>query len=89
MSQGLNKVLIIGQQRRNPEMRYTPIGHPITTFNVGAHGCWNTSDDERLSKTEWFNVVTWSNLAELCKRYLLNGNLVFFEGRLHARPWED
>ena len=89
MSLGLNKVLIIGQLGRNPEMRYTPSGRPVTTFNVGAHRSWNTSDGERRSEIEWFNVVAWSNLAEICKRYLSNGCVVFIEGRLHTRHWED
>lgn len=85
MSRGLNKVLIIGQLGRNPEMRYTPSGRPITTFNVGAHRSWNTSDGERRSEIEWFNAVAWSNLAEICKRYLSNCSLVFVEGDcIHA-----
>ena len=89
MSRGLNKVLIIGQLGRSPEMRYTPSGRPVTTFNVGAHRSWNTSDGERRSEIEWFNVVAWSNLAETCKQYLSNGSLVFIEGRLHTRIWKD
>ncbi len=89
MSRGLNKVLIIGQLGRNPEMRYTPSGRPITTFNVGAHRSWNTSDGERRSEIEWYKVVEWSNLAEICIQYLSNGNLVFVEGRLHTRHGED
>ena len=89
MSRGLNKVFIIGQLGRSPEMHYTPSGRPVTTFNVGAHRSWNTSDGERRSEIEWFNVVAWSNLAETCKQYLSNGCLVFIEGRLHTRHWED
>lgn len=89
MSRGFNKVLIIGQLGRNPEMRYTPSGRPVTSFNVGAHRSWNTSDGERRSEIEWYNVVEWSNLAEICIQYLSNGNLVFVEGRLHTRHGED
>ena len=89
MSRGLNKVMIIGHLGRNPEMRYTPSGRPVTTFSVGANRSWNTSDGERRSETEWFNVVAWSNLAEICKQYLVKGQLVYIEGRLQTRQWED
>ena len=89
MSRGLNKVLIIGHLGRDPEMRYTPSGRPVTTFSVGASRSWNTSDGERRSETEWFNVVAWSNLAEICKQYLVKGQLVYVEGRLQTRQWED
>ena len=89
MSRGLNKVLIIGNLGRDPEMRYTPSGRPVTTFSVGASRSWNTSDGERRTETEWFNVVAWSNLAEICKQYLTKGQLVYIEGRLQTRKWED
>ena len=89
MSRGVNKVMIIGHLGRNPEMRYTPSGRPVTTFSVGASRSWNTSDGERRTETEWFNVVAWSNLAEICKQYLVKGQLVYIEGRLQTRQWED
>jgi len=89
MTRGLNKVLIIGRVGRDPEMRYTPSGRPVTTFNVGATRSWNTSEGERRSETEWFNVVAWSNLAEICKQYLSRDRLVYIEGRLQTRQWED
>lgn len=89
MTRGLNKVLIIGRVGRDPEMRYTPSGRPVTTFNVGATRSWNTSEGERRSETEWFNVVAWRNLAEICKQYLSRDRLVYIEGRLQTRQWED
>jgi len=89
MTRGLNKVLIIGSVGRDPEMRYTPSGRPVTTFSVGATRSWNTSEGERKSETEWFNVVAWSTLAEICKQYLVKGRLVYLEGRLQTRNWED
>lgn len=89
MSRGLNKVLIIGRLGRDPEMRYTPSGRPVTTFNVGASRTWNTSEGERRTETEWFNVVAWSNLAEICKQHLCKDRLVYIEGRLQTRYWED
>ncbi len=89
MSRGLNKVMIIGNLGREPEMRYTPSGRPVTTFSVATSRTWNTSEGEKHVETEWFNVVAWSNLAEICKQYLTKGQQVYIEGRLQTRHWED
>ena len=89
MSRGLNKVMIIGHLGRDPEMRYTPSGRPVTTFTAATSRSWNTVDGERHQETEWFNVVAWGNLAEICKQYLTKGQQVYIEGRLQTRRWED
>lgn len=89
MSRGLNKVMIIGRLGRDPEMRYTPSGRPVTTFSLATSRTWNTSDGERRTETEWFNVVAWGSLAEICKQYLNKGQQVYIEGRLQTRHWED
>lgn len=89
MSRGLNKVMIIGHLGRDPEMRYTPSGRPVTTFTVATSRSWNTVDGERHQETEWFNVVAWGNLAEICKQYLTKGQQVYIEGRLQTRRWDD
>ena len=89
MSRGLTKVQIIGHLGKDPEMRYTPSGKPVTTFSVAVSRSWNSADGERHSETEWFNVVAWGNLAEICKQYLVKGQQVFVEGRLQTRRWDD
>ena len=89
MSRGLNKVMIIGRLGRDPEMRYTPSGRPVTTFSVATSRSWSTSDGERRTETEWFNVVAWGSLAEICNQYLVKGQQVYVEGRLQSRSWED
>lgn len=89
MSRGLNKVMVIGNLGRDPEMRYTPSGRPVTSFSVASSRGWTTSDGERHTETEWFNVVAWGNLAEVCKQYLTKGQRVYVEGRLQTRRWED
>ena len=89
MSRGLNKVQIIGHLGRDPEMRYTPSGRPVTTFTVAVSRSWNTVDGERHNETEWFNVVAWGSLAEICKQHLNKGQQVYVEGRLQTRHWED
>ncbi len=89
MSRGLNKVMVIGHLGKDPEMRYTPSGRPVTTFSIAVSRSWNTADGERRSETEWFNIVSWGNLAEICKQYLHKGQQVYIEGRLQTRYWED
>jgi single-strand DNA-binding protein len=85
----MNKVMIIGNLGRDPEMRYTPSGRPVTTFSVATTRSWHSSDGERHEDTEWFNVVAWGNLAEICNNYLHKGQQVYVEGRLQTRRWED
>ncbi len=89
MSRGLNKVMIIGHLGRDPEMRYTPSGKPVTTFTVATSRSWSTADGEKHTEKEWFNVVAWGNLAEVCKQHLTKGQQVYIEGRLQSRHWED
>ena len=89
MSRGLNKVMIIGHLGKDPEMRYTPSGRPVTTFTVAVSRSWNSADGERHSETEWFNIVAWGNLAEIGKQYLTKGQQVYIEGRLQTRRWDD
>lgn len=88
MSRGLNKVMIIGHLGRDPEMRYTPSGRPVTTFSVATTRNWNTSEGERRQQTEWFNIVAWGSLAEICKEFLTKGQQVYIEGRLQTRRWK-
>ncbi len=85
----LNKVMIIGNLGRDPEMRYTPNGKPVTSFSLAASRSWVTTEGERRDETEWFNVVAWGSLAEICNRYLSKGGKVYVEGRLQTRGWED
>jgi single-strand DNA-binding protein len=89
MSRGLNKVLIIGALGSEPEMRYTPGGKPVTSFSVAVSRGWRTSEGERKEATEWFNVVSWGNLAEICNQHLRKGSQVYIEGRLQTRSWDD
>lgn len=89
MTRSLNKVMIIGRLGRDPEMRYTPSGRPVTSFSVATSRSWSTAEGERRTETEWFNVVAWGSLAEICKQYLSKGQQVYVEGRLQTRYWDD
>jgi single-strand DNA-binding protein len=70
-------------------MRYTPSGKPVTSFSVQSNRSWVSAEGERREDTEWFNVVAWGNLAEICKQYLTKGQQLYIEGRLQTRGWED
>jgi single-strand DNA-binding protein len=89
MSRGLNKVMIIGNLGKEPELRYTPSGRPVTTFSVAVSRTWKGTNGEHRSETEWFKIVAWGKLAEICKEYLNKGQQVYIEGRLQTRRWED
>jgi single-strand DNA-binding protein len=89
MSRGLNKVMIIGHLGRDPEMRYTPTNRPVATFSLASSRNWATAEGEKRSATEWFNVVAWGSLAEICNQFLKKGQQVYVEGRLQTRRWED
>ena len=89
MPRGLNKVMIIGRLGRDPEMRYTPNGKPVTSFSISTSRSWVNAEGERREDTEWFNIVAWGNLAEICKQHLTKGQQVYIEGRLQTRGWED
>jgi len=89
MARGLNKVMIIGNLGRDPELRYTPGGKPVTSFSLASSRTWVSSDGDRREETEWFNVVSWGGLAEICNQHLVKGQQVYVEGRLQTRGWED
>ncbi|NDJ87338.1 MAG: single-stranded DNA-binding protein [Chloroflexi bacterium] len=89
MGRGLNKVMVIGNLGRDPEIRYTPSGRPVTSFNVVTSRTWLSYDGDRKEETEWFNVVAWGPLAEICNQHLNKGQQVYIEGRLQTRGWQD
>jgi len=88
MPRSINKALIIGNLTRDPEMRYTPQGHAVTSFGVATNREW-TVNGERKEATEFHNVVAWGKLAELCSQLLAKGRKVYIEGRLQTRTWDD
>lgn len=89
-SRSLNKVMIMGNMVRDPELRYTSKGTPICTFTIATNREWSPSDsNDTREETEFHNVVTWSKLAELCADLLYKGRRVYVEGRLQTRDWVD
>lgn len=87
-SRSLNKVLLIGNLTRDPELRYTPQGTPVCTFGLATNRSWQPSaGGERQEETEFHRIVSWNKLAELCSELLFKGRKVFVEGRLQTRNW--
>lgn len=85
----LNKVMIIGNLGADPEMRFTPSGSPVTSFRIASSRMFTTPEGEKKQETEWFTVVAWSKLAELCNQFLSKGRMAYVEGRLKTRSWDD
>ena len=89
MARGINKVILIGNLGRDPEMRYTANQQPIANFSIATSESWNDrTTNERVERTEWHRVVCFARLAEICGEYLRKGSKVYIEGRLQTRSWE-
>jgi single-strand DNA-binding protein len=84
----LNKIIVIGNLGKDPEMRYTPSGQAVTSFSVASNRSYTMASGERREETEWFNVNAWGKLGELCNQYLTKGRQVYVEGRLRSRSYE-
>jgi len=90
MARGVNKVILIGNVGKDPEIRYTQNGKAVCNFSIATTESWGGKDGaEREEKTEWHNIVTWERLAEICNQYLQKGKQVYIEGRIQTRKWED
>ncbi len=88
-SRSLNKVQLIGNLTRDPELRYTPQGTPVCTFGLATNRSWVPTGGERQEETEFHRIVAWQKLAELCSQLLFKGRKVYVEGRLQTRRWTD
>jgi single-strand DNA-binding protein len=85
----LNKIMLIGNLGRDPELNVTAEGTPVTKFSLAVSRNYTTKSGERKEETEWFNIVAWEKLAETCERYLHKGSKVYIEGRLTQRKYTD
>ncbi|MFZ5932754.1 MAG: single-stranded DNA-binding protein [Patescibacteria group bacterium] len=87
MARSLNKVVLIGNLTRDPELRYTPQGTAVCTFGVATNRQWTTEGGEKKEETEFHRIVAWNKLAEICSQLLTKGRKVYVEGRLQTRTW--
>ncbi|MBN1577323.1 MAG: single-stranded DNA-binding protein [Chitinispirillaceae bacterium] len=86
---GVNKVILIGNLGKDPELRYTPGGQPVASFSLATTERWNDRNGQRQDRTEWHNIVAWGKLGELVNQYLKKGRSAYIEGRITTRSWDD
>lgn len=89
MSGSLNKVILIGNLGRDPELKMTPSGQALARFSVATTETWKNQQGERQSKTEWHNIVIWGKQAETAEKYLRKGQQIMVEGRIQYREYQD
>lgn len=89
MAGSVNKVILIGRLGKDPETRFTPSGKAVTNFSMATSESWKDAGGERQEKTDWHKVQIWGPLAEISAKYLSKGKLVYIEGRLQTRSWDD
>ncbi len=87
MARSLNKVQLIGNLTRDPELRYTPSGAAVCTFGIATNRSWTTDTGEKHEEPDFHNIVAWNKLGELCSQLLAKGRKVYVEGRLSTRSW--
>jgi len=87
MARSLNRVQLIGNLTRDPELRYTPQGTAVCTFGLATNRSWTTDSGEKHEESEFHRIVSWNKLAELCSQFLVKGRKIYVEGRLSTRNW--
>lgn len=87
MARSLNRVQLIGNLTRDPELRYTPTGTAVCSFGMATNRSWTTDTGEKRDEAEFHRIVAWNKLAELCSQFLTKGKKVYVEGRLSTRSW--
>lgn len=89
MAGGVNKAILIGNLGRDPELRFTPSGFPVASFSLATNQKWKDKNGQAQERTDWHNIVVFGRQAEICKEYLRKGSLVYLEGRIQNRTYED
>jgi single-strand DNA-binding protein len=85
----VNKVILVGRLGRDPETRYTGGGQAVANFSVATDESYKDKNGERQKRTEWHKIVVWGKQAEIAQQYLKKGSLIFIEGRIQSREWQD
>ena len=89
MSSSVNRVILVGRLGKDPELKYTPSGAPVAKFSLATDEVFKDRSGEQQKRTEWHNIVAWNKLAEICGQYLTKGKLIYIEGSIRSRQWED
>lgn len=87
MARSLNRVQLIGNLTRDPELRYTPNGNAVCSFGIATNRSWTTESGEKREEVDFHNIIAWNKLGELCSQFLVKGRKVYVEGRLSTRSW--
>ena len=85
----VNKVILVGRLGRDPETRYTGGGQAVANFSLATAESYKDKNGERQKRTEWHRITAWVKLAEICQQYLKKGTMVYIEGRIQSREWQD
>lgn len=85
----VNKVILVGNLGAEPELKYTPSNRPVCRLSIATNEVWKTKDGQKQEKTEWHRVNVWGDQAENCSKFLAKGRMVYIEGRLQTRSWDD
>jgi single-strand DNA-binding protein len=85
----VNKVILVGRLGRDPETRYTGGGQAVANFSLATDETYKDRNGERQKRTEWHRITAWGRLAEICQQYLKKGTMVYIEGRIQSREWQD
>lgn len=85
----VNKVILVGRLGRDPETRYTGGGQAVANFSMATDESYKDKNGEKQKRTEWHKIVVWGKLAEIAQQYLKKGSLIFIEGRIQSREWQD
>jgi len=86
---GVNKVILVGNLGKDPEVKYLDSGVAVANFSLATTENYKNKEGERVSQTEWHNIVLWRGLAEVAEKYLKKGSSVYIEGKIKTRKWED
>ena len=86
---GINKVILVGNLGRDPELRHTKTGVAVANLSIATSETWSDKDGSKQERTEWHRIVLWDKLAEIAEKYLSKGRQVYLEGRLQTRVWKD
>lgn len=89
MAKSLNRVMLIGNLGKDPELRYTTSGVAVATFSLATNESWKDQDGNLQERTEWHNIVAWKKLAEICGEWLKKGKKIYVEGRIQTRSYDD